>query len=182
MTGYRGIAAVLRLMICRLAVFAVLALSASAASAQSPFESAPAPAAPPVRPRPAPAPRRQPSEELQPTVTTPPVAPAVAPQPPPPPPEPSLAGIWHFWSNCPLDPGSDLTLTPSGPGQYRISGTAGLLPVAVSGWVSGKLVHMEANPPLNHIVSEGTVDSPTAMSGKTTPAIGFACEWSGRKK
>lgn len=167
-----------------LACLATILLMVDPTFAQSPFQSAPGPAPPPApHPRPAiqsrPAPRSQ--EDLPPTVTMAP-APTVAPQPPPAPPPPSLAGVWHFWSNCPLDPGADLTLTSSGPEQYRISGVAGLLPIPVTGWVSGKLVHAEADPPLNHVVSEGTVESPTAMRGKTTSSLGINCEWAARKK
>jgi hypothetical protein len=91
--------------------------------------------------------------------------------------------VWHFQSSCPLDPGADMTITQSAPDQYLISGSAGLLPVAVNGWVNGKLVHMEADAPLNHVVSQGTVTSPTTMSGKTTQTLmGITCDWVGQKK
>ncbi|HML09912.1 MAG TPA: hypothetical protein VK432_03565 [Stellaceae bacterium] len=156
-------------------------VAALPAMAQSPFQSAPGPAPPIARPAPHPRAQQQ-DEELPPTVNTVPATPAPAPAPPPPPPAPSLAGVWHFWSNCPLDPGGDLTFSPTGSEQYTVSGSDGIIPVTVTGWVSGKTVHLEANPPLNHVVWQGTVDSPTAMGGTVIPAIGFNCQWSGRKK
>lgn len=170
-------------MLKSLAPLPALLLMAGTAVAQSPFQSAPGPAPPPTpRPRPAmhprPIPRPQ-QEEPPPTVTAMP-APAVAPQPPPP---PSLAGAWHYWSNCPLDTVADWTLTPIGPDQYRVTGPSGLLSIPVGGWVSGKMVHVEADPPLNHLVWEATVESPTIISGKMHAALGnITCDWSARKK
>lgn len=166
-------------------VIALCLFAALPAAAQSPFQSAPGPA-PAAAPRPVPHPRPQrqqrEDEELPPTVTTVP-PPVAAPAPPPPPPAPSLAGVWHFQSSCPFDPGADLTLTQSAPEQYLISGNAGVIPFAVNGWVNGKIVHMEADPPLNHIVSQGTVISPTGMSGKTTQTfMGINCDWVAQKK
>jgi hypothetical protein len=157
-------------------------LAPGPAPAQSPFQSAPGPP-PVVKPAPRPAPRQQPQEEYSPSVAPAPApAPAAAPAPAPPPP-PSLAGMWHFQSNCPLDTGADLSVTAAGPEQYRIAGTTGILPVAVVGWVSGKLVHMEATALINHVVWEGNLDSPTTMSGKITQTLlGNTCQWVGQKK
>lgn len=172
-----------RLPLRFLALTAAASCAAGPAWTQSPFQSAPGPA-PVVRPAP-PRPayhrqQQQQEEELPPSVTTVPVTPAPAPPPPPP---PSLAGVWHFQSSCPLDPGSDMTLTQSSAEQYLISGTAGVIPFSVSGWVNGKLVHMEADPPFNHIVSQGTVTSPTTMNGHTTQTfMGINCDWVGQKK
>jgi hypothetical protein len=166
-----------------LTLFVALSVATPSAFAQSPFQSAPGPA-PITRRAPRPAPNRQQPEDQEPppSVATVPAAPAPAPAPPPPPPL-SLAGVWHFRSNCPLDPGADLTLTQSSTNQYLISGSAGIIPFAVNGWVNGKLVHMEADPPLNHIVSQGTVTSPTTMNGNTTQTfMGITCSWVSQKK
>lgn len=76
-----------------------------------------------------------------------------------------------------------MNITQSAPDQYLISGSAGLLPVAVNGWINGKIVHMEADAPFNHVVSQGTVTSPTTMSGHTTQTLmGINCDWVGQKK
>ena len=82
-------------------------------------------------------------------------------------------------ADCPLDLGFTITLTPSGRQQYRISGSSG-----ISGWVSGSQVHMEAQVLINHIVYDGTVDSPTAMSGKQKPSLllGASCDWQAQKR
>jgi hypothetical protein len=93
-----------------------------------------------------------------------------------------LAGAWHFQSNCPFDTGTDVTLTEINPSQYRVVGTGGMLATPFAGWVSGKLVHMEANPPLNHVVFDGSVISPTTMQGDVSLAIGPHCGFIGQKK
>jgi hypothetical protein len=168
-------------MVWCLGLSAAVIVAPGPALAQSPFQSAPGPP-PVVKPAPRPvAPRQQPQEEYSPSVAPAP-APAQAPPAPPPPP-PSLAGMWHFQSNCPLDTGADLSVSAAGPEQYRIAGTTGILPVAVVGWVSGKLVHMEATVLINHVVWEGNLDSPTTMSGKVTQGLmGTTCQWVGQKK
>jgi hypothetical protein len=118
--------------------------------------------------------------------------PKVAPPPPPasvpPAPVPSttqapsgatpLAGSWGGNSNCPFALPYALTLTPLNDTQYSIVGNFGL-----RGWVSGTQVHIEQQVLVNHIVYEGTVDSPASMGGKVNQSLfGITCEWYARKK
>ncbi len=93
--------------------------------------------------------------------------------------EPSLAGIWNMRSDCPLSHPVDLVLTATGNEQYGVRG-----PEGISGWVSGKLAHFEAQVFVNHIVWDGTVDSPTTMSGKVRPSLmlGGTCAWWAQKR
>jgi hypothetical protein len=112
-------------------------------------------------------------------MTIPVPAPAPQPAPPPPPPAPSLAGAWRSQSTCPLDLGTDLTITPSGPEQYSITGISGVFSSA--GWISGKHVHMEAWALLNHVIADGEVNTPTMMSGKVVSSLGPNCDWIAHK-
>lgn len=117
-------------------------------------------------------------------VEAPPLAPAapVKPESATPQPsteEPSLAGTWSGRSDCPLSQPFELVLTQTGNGQYKITGSLG-----TTGWVSGKLVHYEVQVFVNHVVSDGSVDSPTTMSGKVRPSLmlGGTCNWWAQKR
>jgi cytoskeletal protein CcmA (bactofilin family) len=82
-------------------------------------------------------------------------------------------------STCPLDLGTDLTITPSGREQYSITGISGL--VSSAGWISGKHVHIEAWALINHVIVDGEVNTPTTMSGKVVSSMGINCDWIAHK-
>ncbi len=72
----------------------------------------------------------------------------------------------------------ELMLSPAGADRYMITGSR-----RISGWVLGKVVHFETTELINHLVWDGTVDSPTTMSGKFRPSLmlGASCDWWARK-
>jgi hypothetical protein len=113
------------------------------------------------------------SREL--VVTAPqPVLPPAAAEPP------SLAGRWLGSSNCPLASAEwEIRLAPVAREQYSITEVK---EPSLTGWVSGKLVHMKWVGRLGEtITADGTITSQTAMGGKRYLLLGITCDWWAKK-
>lgn len=109
-----------------------------------------------------------------PAVAAPQVPPAAAAEPA------SLAGRWKGTNNCPIPGQWEWDLVAVGREQYNVREP---LKPSTTGWVSGKLMHVQAVGLLGEqIVADGTIDSPTTMSGKVnTGILGIVCDWWARK-
>lgn len=101
-------------------------------------------------------------------------APRPVPQPPVEP--PSLAGKWLGSSNCPFArPEWEIHLAAVAREQYSVTEPQDS---SLTGWVSGKLVHMRWVGRLGEtITADGTVTSQTAMAGKRYLLLGITCDW-----
>jgi hypothetical protein len=174
-----------------------LADTAPVAAQTDPFQSVPGPAPivkKPVPTRPAAHPQRplnrrdarpDAAATLSPPASAAPqsgVPIVAAPQPVPPPAAelPSLAGTWTGGTNCPLaTPEWDINLAPVAREQYSVTSTQDS---SLTGWVSGKLVHMQWTGRLGETgIDDGTVTSPTSMRGKSHRALGITCDWWAKK-